>query len=98
MSNAKELFTLGMLAIMFNVIMFYGVSDYVGSGQAELSCSTSLPSNSSALNVTATEFGSTSIESCVSEQLGLMNTIIAGVDLLIFGVILYIVLPLPFVK
>ena len=97
MSNAKELFSLGMLAIMFNVIMFFGVSDYVG-GVADLQCSSTLPSNSTALNSTATEFGSTAIEICVSDQFFLLNSIIWGVNALIFGVILYIVLPLPFVK
>lgn len=97
MSHGKELFSLGMLAIIFNIVMFYGVADYV-SATGDLNCGITYPSNATALNDTATELSQISIRGCQADQQFLLFAIIGGVDLLIFGVILFIVLPLPFVK
>lgn len=97
MSYARELFSMGMILLIFNVFMFYGVYDYVSTDLQDLNCGDTLPSNGTAITISEIS-GITEAKTCQADQEFLLFSVIGIVNALIIGVILYIVLPLPFVK
>jgi len=94
-AESRMLFGMGMLILIFNVIMVFGVNDYINtSGLAQISCGDVPVSDPS--NITVIEFQDLTITQCVSDQAFLINSIIVAVNLIVLGVMVYLFI--PFVK